>query len=92
MDRAKKCLAVLGRIIGIKKEKPEYDTEKLGAKKGWVYRPNYEFPWRLAQVVEEEENWRGTWVLDVKDLQAMEWGTTRVPKADEPALTKPGHE
>lgn len=128
MDRAKKCLAVLGRIIGIKKEKPEHDTEvlvdaevlvdtkadikfdaetdakanakvacctctchspeehtatkheaKLGAKKGWVYRPNYEFPWRLAQVVEEEENWRGTWVLDVKDLQAMEWGTTRVP-------------
>ncbi|KAJ0285216.1 hypothetical protein COL940_003633 [Colletotrichum noveboracense] len=29
MDRAKKCLAVLGRIIGIKKEKPEYDTEVL---------------------------------------------------------------
>ncbi|KAF4926179.1 hypothetical protein CGCVW01_v003169 [Colletotrichum viniferum] len=124
MNRTKKYLAVLGRIIGIKKEKPEHDTEvlvdtkadikldaetdakanakvacctctchspenhtatkhesKLGAKKGWVYRPNYVFPWRLAQVVDEEENWRGTWVLDVKDLQAMEWGTTRVPKA-----------
>ncbi|EQB56854.1 hypothetical protein CGLO_03102 [Colletotrichum gloeosporioides Cg-14] len=130
MNRAKKCLAVLGRIIGIKKEKPERDTEvlvdteflvdtkadinfdaetdakvnnivcctctchgpeahtapkhisTLGAKKGWVYRPNYEFPWRLAQVVEEEDNWRGTWVLDVKDLRAMDWGTTLVPKAD----------
>ncbi|KAF5516253.1 hypothetical protein CGCS363_v001694 [Colletotrichum siamense] len=131
MNRAKKCLAVLGRIIGIKKEKPEHDTDllvdtevlvdtkaeikfdaeidakvntkvacctctchrsedhtapkhksTLGAKKGWVYRPNYEFPWRLAQVVEEEENWRGTWVLDVKDLRAMDWGTTHVPKAD----------
>ncbi|KAF3808622.1 hypothetical protein GCG54_00006488 [Colletotrichum gloeosporioides] len=123
MDRAKKCLAVLGRIIGIKKRKPERDTEvlvdtkadikfdaetnaevntkvaccactchgpeahtapkrksTLGAKNGWVYRPNYEFPWRLAQVVEEEDNWRGTWVLEVKDLQAMDWGTTRVPK------------
>ncbi|KAF4824751.1 hypothetical protein CGCSCA5_v000678 [Colletotrichum siamense] len=136
MNRAKKCLAVLGRIIGIKKAKSENDTDllvdtevlvdtkadikfdaetdakvnnskvnnkvtccacachspgahtapkhrsTLGAKKGWVYHPNSEFSWRLAQVVEEEENWRGTWVLDVKDLRAMDWGTTLVPKAD----------
>ncbi|KAK1996294.1 hypothetical protein LX36DRAFT_546925, partial [Colletotrichum falcatum] len=54
----------------------------VAAKKGWKYRQNTEFPWRLEQVVEEEENWRGTWVLEVKDLQAMEWVTNRVPKAD----------
>ncbi|KAK2017189.1 hypothetical protein LZ32DRAFT_600801 [Colletotrichum eremochloae] len=60
---------------------PEHSST-VAAKKGWEYRPNAEFPWRLEQVVEKEENWRGTWVLEVKDLQAMDWGTTRVPKAD----------
>lgn len=51
-------------------------------KKGGVYHPNAEFPWRLEQVVEREENWRGTWVLEVKDMRAMDWGTPCVPKAD----------
>ncbi|KAJ0149975.1 hypothetical protein CTA2_504 [Colletotrichum tanaceti] len=54
----------------------------VAAKKGWNYRPDTEFPWRLEQVVEEEENWRGTWVLEVKDLQAMDWGTACVSKAN----------
>ncbi|KAF9871921.1 hypothetical protein CkaCkLH20_10553 [Colletotrichum karsti] len=52
------------------------------AQEGWKHRPNAEFPWRLEQVVEEEENWRGTWVLEVKDMRAMDWGTAHVPKAD----------
>ncbi|KAK6226764.1 hypothetical protein QIS74_00319 [Colletotrichum tabaci] len=105
-ERARRYLAVLVRITGIKKEKPKHDTEvdtkvdcctcchglqahtapehksTVAAKKGWEYRPNAEFPWRFKQVVEREENWRGTWVLEVKDLQAMDWGTTRVSKAD----------
>ncbi|KAK2756908.1 hypothetical protein CKAH01_17056 [Colletotrichum kahawae] len=122
MDRAKQYLVALGRIIGVKKEQPEHDTDvdikvdtkvdveadtrvdtkadfctcchgheahtapkpksTATAKKGWVYRPNSEFPWILEQVVDGEENWRGTWVLDVKDLRAMDRGTTIVPKAD----------
>ncbi|GKT46075.1 uncharacterized protein ColSpa_06256 [Colletotrichum spaethianum] len=109
-DRARQYLAVLVRIIGVKKEKPKHDAEvdtkvdakvdcctcchgfeahtapehesTVVAKKGWKYRPNAEVPWRLEQVVEKEENWRGTWVLEVKDLRMMDWGTTRVPKAD----------
>ncbi|KAF6791370.1 hypothetical protein CSOJ01_14388 [Colletotrichum sojae] len=52
------------------------------AEKGWQHRPNPEFPWRLEQLVDQEENWRGTWVLEVKDMGAMDWGITRVPKAD----------
>ncbi|KAF6818375.1 hypothetical protein CPLU01_13327 [Colletotrichum plurivorum] len=51
-------------------------------KKEWQHRPNTEFPWRLEQLVDQEENWRGTWVLEVKDMGAMDWGITRVPKAD----------
>lgn len=30
--------------------------------------------------MEEESNWRGTWVLEVKDMTAMEWGMVKVPK------------
>ncbi|KAK1624367.1 hypothetical protein BDP81DRAFT_108619 [Colletotrichum phormii] len=54
----------------------------VGFKKGWHHRRNAEFPWRLVQVVDREENWRGTWVLDVKDMGAMNWGSTLVPKTD----------
>jgi hypothetical protein len=52
------------------------------ASEGWQYNPNADFPWRLEQVVDEEENWRGTWVLDVKDMNAMDWGIDRVAKKD----------
>ncbi|KAH6687814.1 hypothetical protein F5X68DRAFT_239255 [Plectosphaerella plurivora] len=48
----------------------------------WNFRPGAEFPWRFEQLVEEEENWRGTWVLEVKDMQAMDSGTVRVPRTD----------
>ncbi|KAK1980150.1 hypothetical protein LZ30DRAFT_690161 [Colletotrichum cereale] len=54
----------------------------VAAKEGWKYRRNAEFPWILKEVRDKEENWRVTWVLEVKDQQAMDWGTTRVPKAD----------
>jgi len=47
---------------------------------GWRFNRIAEFPWRLEQVVSEESNWRGTWVLEVKDLGAMDWATARVPK------------
>ncbi|KXH46861.1 hypothetical protein CNYM01_00707 [Colletotrichum nymphaeae SA-01] len=51
-------------------------------KKGWTFRREDEFPWRFEQAVDHEENWRGTWVLEVKDMRAMDWGTELVPKAD----------
>jgi len=31
-------------------------------------------------VVQEESNWRGTWILEVKDLQGVDWETELVPK------------
>jgi len=49
-------------------------------REGWRFNRAAEFPWRLEQVVSEESNWRGTWVLEVKDLVAMDWATVRVPK------------
>ena len=47
--------------------------------RGWQFDRTAEFPWYLQQVVQEESNWRGTWILEVKDMQAMDWGTVRVP-------------
>ncbi|KAL6701306.1 hypothetical protein J3F84DRAFT_354411 [Trichoderma pleuroticola] len=44
-------------------------------KRKWKWDTNAEFPWRHEQVVDEESNWRGTWVLEVKDLNAMKWAT-----------------
>jgi hypothetical protein len=46
----------------------------------WKFDRTAEFPWRLQQVVQEESNWRGTWILEVKDMVAMDWGTVQVPK------------
>ncbi|KAF6802540.1 hypothetical protein CMUS01_15320 [Colletotrichum musicola] len=60
---------------------PEHKSA-AAAKKGWQHLPNTEFPWKLEQLVDQEDNWRGTWVLEVKDMGAMDWGITRVPKAD----------
>ncbi|KAF4774374.1 hypothetical protein HER10_EVM0012216 [Colletotrichum scovillei] len=51
-------------------------------KKGWNFRREAEFPWRIEQLVDQEENWRGTWVLEVKDMRALEWNTEFVPKSD----------
>lgn len=40
--------------------------------RGWEYQDG-EFPWRIERVVQEEDNWRGVWVLEVKDMWSMEW-------------------
>lgn len=41
--------------------------------RGWEYHDGREFPWRIERIVEKEENWRGVWVLEVKDMWSMEW-------------------
>ncbi|KAK3361878.1 hypothetical protein B0T24DRAFT_690389 [Lasiosphaeria ovina] len=46
----------------------------------WKFDRTAEYPWRLERVVDAESNWRGTWVLEAKDMQAMVWETIRVPK------------
>ncbi|KAK4066185.1 uncharacterized protein Triagg1_8253 [Trichoderma aggressivum f. europaeum] len=45
------------------------------AERKWKWDVAAEFPWRHEQVVDEESNWRGTWVLEVKDMFAMKWAT-----------------
>ena len=56
---------------------PEPKTPDSG--RGWRYLPGRDFPRCFVQIVQEESNWRGTWVLEVKDMQAMTWETERVP-------------
>ena len=46
----------------------------------WLRRQDTaKFPWRFVQVVDEEENWQATWVLEVKDVASIDWGTVQVP-------------
>jgi hypothetical protein len=40
--------------------------------RGWKHQGG-EFPWRIERTVQEEENWRGVWVLEVKDMFLLEW-------------------
>ncbi|KAK0617128.1 hypothetical protein B0T14DRAFT_259038 [Immersiella caudata] len=47
---------------------------------GWKVRTGGEFPHVLEQRVYEETNWRGTWVLEVKDMGAVDWGIEQVSK------------
>jgi len=53
---------------------------KSSSPRGWHFDRTAEFPWCLQQVVQEESNWCGTWIPEVKDMQGMDWGTVRVPK------------
>ena len=50
--------------------------------RGWKYRPDAEFPWRFAQVVQEEEKWRGTWVPELKNQHAMNWESSMMCNED----------
>jgi len=75
-------LTDLGHAIPCEKNVPIPQPTNHSLRKGWNCNRMAEFPWRFEQVVQEESNWRGTWVLEVKDMGAMNWGegTTRVPK------------
>ncbi|KAI1329156.1 hypothetical protein F5Y16DRAFT_397622 [Xylariaceae sp. FL0255] len=41
-------------------------------KEGWT-RQKGEYPWRIEQLVHEDDNTRGTWVLEMKDMSAVVW-------------------
>ncbi|KAF3060422.1 hypothetical protein CFAM422_011188 [Trichoderma lentiforme] len=51
---------------------------QLKLKRQWKSNTMGEFLWRYEQVVDGESNWRGTWVLEVNDLNAMNWGIEEV--------------
>ncbi|EHK19134.1 uncharacterized protein TRIVIDRAFT_69823 [Trichoderma virens Gv29-8] len=53
--------------------------EKLA--RSWRYCGEREFPWIHTRLVYEESNWRGTWVVEVKDVRAtMNWKIEKVPE------------
>ncbi|KAL6801105.1 hypothetical protein GGI42DRAFT_325671 [Trichoderma sp. SZMC 28013] len=61
-------------------------------KRSWRYWKGHEFPWVLCQTVCEESNWKGSWVLQVKDMKAMDWGVEVLPlqlKKGEKFVCKP---
>lgn len=62
------------------------DTE---AKKGWhrSENPDSEFLWRGEFLIDGESNWRGTWILEVNDLGALDWEIERVRKESGPGGT-----
>ncbi|KAH8157849.1 hypothetical protein CIB48_g10393 [Xylaria polymorpha] len=41
-------------------------------KEGWA-RQRGEYPWRIEQLVHLDDNTRGTWVLEAKDMSAIIW-------------------
>lgn len=81
-DTKATCCCTCSHHDGHHSPKPPAAEARLAAvvAKGWKYRPYAELPWRLEQVVQQEENWRGIWVPEVKDMQAMEWGSAQVAK------------
>lgn len=46
-------------------------------REGWK-NTGGEYPWRIERSIPGDGNWRGTWILEVKDMFAMEWETVRV--------------
>ncbi|UKZ75944.1 hypothetical protein TrVFT333_003640 [Trichoderma virens FT-333] len=61
-------------------EEQEFEAEyKAQLARSWKYLGEREFPWTHSQLVCEESNWRGTWVLEVKDMRAMNWEIEMVP-------------
>ncbi|KAK0757663.1 hypothetical protein N5P37_009677 [Trichoderma harzianum] len=64
---------------GEEEERAAQVAAQLKLKRKWRANTNGEFLWRYEQVVDEESNWRGTWVLEVNDLNAMKWGIEEVP-------------
>jgi hypothetical protein len=40
---------------------------------GWRCSPGKTYPWWIARTIPGDENWRGTWVLEVKDITDVHW-------------------
>lgn len=44
---------------------------------GW-HRQRGEYPWRITRTLPGDDNWRGTWTLEVKNLFDVEWDNVKV--------------
>jgi hypothetical protein len=45
---------------------------------GWTYTEGKIYPWRIQRTCPGDENWRGIWVLDVKDITEVHWSQKTV--------------
>lgn len=61
------------RIGGSSRTRLEDRQRRRQFNTSWKYHHGQEFPWRIERPVQEEENWRGSWLLEVKDMKAMSW-------------------
>lgn len=44
---------------------------------GWKARGG-EYLWRIDNTIHEDVHWRGTWVLEVKDIFEVTWGRRKI--------------
>lgn len=45
---------------------------------GWKFYRGKDYPWRISRTIPGDDNWRGTWVLEVKDISEVHWTRQRV--------------
>ncbi|KAK4222387.1 hypothetical protein QBC38DRAFT_490015 [Podospora fimiseda] len=63
-------------------ELPPLRSVKFSRQEGWKYNATAQFPWRIERIVHEESNWRGTWRLEAKDKETINWQMVVVPRID----------
>lgn len=56
----------------------DYQSDIQQRRKGWQRRSEREYPWRIERVIQQDENCRGTWVLEVRDMWDVEWEMVKV--------------
>ena len=63
-------------------DEPAWMGPKLKANQGWqrIIRGEEVPFWRYIQTVYEEDNWRGTWILEVLDFEKIDWSLEPVPR------------
>lgn len=44
---------------------------------GW-HRQNGAYPWRIEKTIQGDTNWRGTWILEVKDIFDVTWERQKI--------------
>lgn len=67
--------------VPIDPNKSSKTTEECPRPKGcWNYRHGKEYPWSIERVVQQNPDWRGTWVLEAKDMWSIDWQQGLTPQ------------
>lgn len=84
--KGKQCNGTQCKGNQCKGNQPRTQPAPSSPQTGWKFKWAAEFPWRFQQIVHEESNWRGTWILEAKDMQGISWGTELVPDENGPGF------